>query len=64
MTEWPTFRNAWSLNSILWGTEITTIFLNLQWFGKYFNKPKLERISKLLFTVLWFPIRVQYKPSE
>ena len=47
MSQWPTFRNAWNMMSIMWAVEITTIFLNLEWFGKYFKIPKLERISNI-----------------
>ena len=56
--QWPSFMYAWGLFSPLPCIELTTIFLNLQWYGKHFKKKKLERISQIFFVVTWFPVRL------
>ena len=57
ITQWPTFKNAWAFFAPIYAVELTTIFLNLQWFGKYFKNKRLENISKILFAATWFPTR-------
>eukprot|EP01084_Bolivina_argentea_P234082 394098_1 len=56
--EWPKPIHAWYCASIFPAMEISTIFLNFQWFGKLFKKKRLEKISKRLFFISWFVVRV------
>eukprot|EP01084_Bolivina_argentea_P159006 276947_1 len=55
---WPKFIYGWNVYSIFYGVEMSTIFLNLQWFGKYFENKKLENMSKKLFILTWYLVRV------
>ena len=48
----------WAFSSPIFGTELSTIFLNIQWFGKHFKKKRLEKICKILFVITWFSVRV------
>eukprot|EP01084_Bolivina_argentea_P119952 212660_1 len=48
----------WGIFSLVMASEISTIFLNLQWFGKAFKNKKLEKISQRLFITAWMLIRV------
>ena len=58
--QWPTFKNGWSFFSPIYAAEISTIFLNLYWFGKngIYKHKKLEKIFQMLFVILWFLVRV------
>jgi len=56
--QWPTFKNAWAIFSSMYAIELSTIFLNTQWFGKHFKMKKLEKVSKILFVITWFLVRV------
>lgn len=58
--QWPTFKNAWSFFSPIYCGEISTIFLNLYWFGKngIYKHKKLEKIFQLIFVILWFIVRI------
>eukprot|EP01084_Bolivina_argentea_P099262 178432_1 len=55
---WPKFTWGWAFFSIALCMELPTIFLNLQWFGKYFKLKKLENVSKILFLLTWFLVRM------
>eukprot|EP01084_Bolivina_argentea_P026305 48894_1 len=40
-------------------TEVSSIFLNLQWFGKYNKwKPKTQKCIKIFFYITWFSVRL------
>eukprot|EP01084_Bolivina_argentea_P309320 535030_1 len=55
---WPKFIWFWAIFAIILGSEASTIFLNLQWFGKYFKRRKLTKISKILLIITWFFVRI------
>ena len=38
--------------------EISTTWLNLQWFGKFYKHKRLEKYSQYLFVLFWFIGRV------
>eukprot|EP01084_Bolivina_argentea_P292776 503424_1 len=56
--EWPEFIWGWAALSPIYGGEISTLFLNAQWFAKYFKKENLKNISQILFLITWFFVRV------
>ena len=58
LIQFPEPIYAWSVLSIAPFMELSTLFLNLQWFGKKFEKPKLKAISRRLFLFAWFVSRV------
>eukprot|EP01084_Bolivina_argentea_P002031 3745_1 len=56
--EIPTPIYAWNIASLYPLMEISTIFLNLQWFARHYKHIKMEKISKILFLVTWLLVRV------
>eukprot|EP01084_Bolivina_argentea_P033302 61618_1 len=49
---------AWAPINCIIGIEISTIFLNLQWFLRYFEHTAHIKWSKIAFLLTWFMIRV------
>eukprot|EP01084_Bolivina_argentea_P086939 157087_1 len=48
----------WGIFSLIMGSELSTIFLNLQWYGKHFKNEKLKKISKICFIISWMFVRL------
>eukprot|EP01084_Bolivina_argentea_P140694 247292_1 len=38
--------------------ELSTVFLNAQWFGKFFKCQKLAKYAKIGFVISWFIVRI------
>eukprot|EP00484_Ammonia_sp_Unknown_P026468 CAMPEP_0197028696 /NCGR_PEP_ID=MMETSP1384-20130603/8321_1 /TAXON_ID=29189 /ORGANISM="Ammonia sp." /LENGTH=284 /DNA_ID=CAMNT_0042457737 /DNA_START=37 /DNA_END=891 /DNA_ORIENTATION=- len=49
---------GWAPLCMFMATEFSTIFLNAQWFAKYFKMPKLHKWCKLAFVSGWFLVRL------
>eukprot|EP01084_Bolivina_argentea_P158023 275316_1 len=49
---------GWSPLNCAIGAEVTTIFLNFQWFAAYFKNSKLASLFILLFVITWFTVRL------
>merc|ERR1711971_132271 len=55
---WPKAIYMWTMWPLYLATEISTPFLNMQWFAKHLKWKKLRKISQIGFLITWFTVRL------
>eukprot|EP01084_Bolivina_argentea_P071393 129829_1 len=58
LVEYPNPFYCWNATSIVLIGELSTIFLNLQWFAMYFGNKTLKKYFQVMFVISWFLVRL------